>query len=69
MSIDQVGTAITSGPNQAFQAAQPAYTQQQAHAERAKAISGAMEVLSRDRTPAAANALEALLGRALRFRE
>lgn len=61
VSIDQVIDAITSGPNQAFQAAQPAYTQLQLHAERSKAIASAMDVLYRDRSQAAANALEKLL--------
>ncbi|MDQ2931803.1 MAG: hypothetical protein M3Y05_13460 [Gemmatimonadota bacterium] len=61
VSIDRVIDAITSGPNQAFQDAQPAYTQLQAHAERARAIANAMDVLYRDRSQAAANALEKLL--------
>ncbi len=61
VSIDQVIDAITSGPNQAFQAAQPSYTKLQSHAERATAIATAMDVLYRDRSQAAANALEKLL--------
>lgn len=56
MSIDQVIDAITSGPNQAFQAAQPAYTQLQLNSEGARAMANAMDVLYRDRSQAAANA-------------
>jgi hypothetical protein len=61
VSVGQVIDAITAGPNQAFQAAQPSYTDLQGRAEYAQKIASAMDVLYRDRTPAALAALNALL--------
>jgi hypothetical protein len=64
VSVGQVVDAITAGPNQAFQAAQPSYTDLQGRAEYAQRMASAMDVLYRDRTPAALAALNALLPRA-----
>lgn len=60
-SITQVIDAITAGPMQAFQSAQPSYTDLQERAWHAQQIASAMDVLYRERTPAALAALDALL--------
>jgi hypothetical protein len=60
-SINQVIDAITAGPIQAFQSAQPSYTDLQERAWHAQQIASAMDVLYRERTPAALAALNALL--------
>jgi hypothetical protein len=60
-SVTQVIDAITDGPNQAFQAAQPSYTDLQGRAWYAHQIASAMDVLYRERSPGALAALNALL--------
>ena len=60
-SISQVMDAITAGPNQAFQSAQPSYTDLQGRASYAQQIASAMDLLYRDRSPGALAALNALL--------
>jgi hypothetical protein len=61
VSVGQVVDAITAGPKQAFQAAQPAYSDMQGRAEHAHQIASAMGELYQKRTPAALAALKALL--------
>lgn len=61
VSIGQIVDAITNGPIHAFEATQGSYTDLQYQADHAKAIADAMDHLFRDRTTAAAAALEALL--------
>jgi hypothetical protein len=61
VSVGQVVDAITAGPKQAFQAAQPAYSDIQGRAEHSHQIASAMGELYQKRTPAALAALNALL--------
>jgi hypothetical protein len=60
-NVNQMVAAITSGPDQAFSAAQPTYDDLLAKAEGAQALAAAMTLVYQKRTPAAAEALYALL--------
>ena len=61
VSVGQVVDAITAGPKQAFQSAQPAYSDIQWRAEHSRQIASAMGELYQKRTPGALAALKALL--------
>jgi len=61
VSVGQVVDAITNGPKQAFQSAQPAYSDLQGRAEHSHQIASAMAELYQKRTPGALAALNALL--------
>ena len=62
-NISQMIADITTGPDNAFTAAQPNYDDLLAKAESAQAIAAAMDQLYKQRSTAAATALDALLPR------
>ncbi|MGH7622384.1 MAG: hypothetical protein ACRENC_07770 [Gemmatimonadaceae bacterium] len=61
VNIDKVIASIMDGPRQAFDQAQPSYTELLTQAMRAQAIANAMDQLYHSRTPAAHDQLLALL--------
>jgi len=60
-NISKMIDDITTGPNQAFNAAGPTFDDLLSNAENAQTVAAAMDRLYKERTPGAANALYALL--------